>query len=112
MQCAIKENVVIFEVPVDDLVRVDIGKCRGNLLAPSKSLFKTDVAFMFLNIWKYAQMTSKLKSNPSLDRFEILKKAFVSPILCEALIDFSFLLDSSSITFRKRGFYDSIGCGI
>ncbi|RDI78603.1 hypothetical protein Vi05172_g11417 [Venturia inaequalis] len=84
---------------MDDVVRVDEEKGTGKLLAPSKSLFETDVVFKSSYIWKYALVTSKLKSNPGPEWPGILEKAFVAPVLRKALIDFPFNLNKSSIEF-------------
>lgn len=52
VQCAIQENVVASEVPVDNLLGMNEGERMGDLLAPSKSLLKTNNAFVLLKIWK------------------------------------------------------------
>lgn len=112
VQCTIKEDIVTLQVPVDNLVRVDVEKGTGKLLAPLESLLETDLVLGFPYVWKNALKTRKLKSNPGLEWLNVLKKALVSPILCKALIDFSFNLNVPYVKLRKRGFYDSIGGGI
>jgi len=92
-QCAIQENVIAFQVPVDNLVCVNKVKRMRHLLAPLKSLLETNVPFVLVKVLEYTLIAGILESNSSLDWSEVLKEAFVPTLLCEALIDFPFNFD-------------------
>ena len=95
---------------MDNLIQVNKVKRIGDLFAPSKSLLNTNVTFMFLKILEYAPVASILKSNSSLKWSEVLKEAFMSTLLCEALVDFSFNFDvNTSVVICKGIFYDCEG---